>query len=384
MDTKALEERLEQRLNDKQAVYAVVALMGSTEQGAIDPLSEVLEIRKKFEARGLSFVVHADAAWGGYFASMLRERRRLRAPRDGRGFVPQLPLPRYTEKELLSLKDADSVTIDPHKSGYIPYPAGGLCYKDERMKYPVTWKSPIVYRDDQPFSMGVYGIEGSKPGAAPVAAYLSHEVLGLHREGYGALLGEAIFSCTKMYCHWATMSTCDIIVTPFNLLPAEKEGCPDPKKIEKQKQFIRERILNRPNIELVGDEETWKLVKELGSDLCINAFACNFRIKDKVNEDIVEANYFNTRLFERLSITQIKDDMQSRPLILTSSVFTQDDYQGCLTHFKNRLGLVGQQDLYALVNVIMSPFPTEGNFSGQLAEESKNRRGGSQGLLQAQ
>ena len=52
------------------------------------------------------------------------------------------------------------------------------------------------------------------------------------------------------------MSTPDseIIVTPFNLLPSEKEGYPDPKKIEEEKQFIRKYILDRPNIELVNDE----------------------------------------------------------------------------------------------------------------------------------
>ena len=66
-----LEELLEESLANKQAVYAVVAIIGSTEEGCVDRLSEVLAMRKKFQARGLSFLVHADAAWGGYFASML-------------------------------------------------------------------------------------------------------------------------------------------------------------------------------------------------------------------------------------------------------------------------------------------------------------------------
>ena len=35
----------------------------------------------------------------------------------------------------------------------------------------------------------------SKPGAAAVAAWVSYEVIGLHNEGYGALFGEAVFSC---------------------------------------------------------------------------------------------------------------------------------------------------------------------------------------------
>lgn len=38
----------------------------------------------------------------------------------------------------------------------------------------------------------------SKPGAAPVAAWLSHEVIGLHKSGYGALLGESLFTGVKV------------------------------------------------------------------------------------------------------------------------------------------------------------------------------------------
>ena len=37
------------------------------------------------------------------------------------------------------------------------------------MRYLVTWTSPIVYRESeegQVESVGVYGVEGSKPGAA--------------------------------------------------------------------------------------------------------------------------------------------------------------------------------------------------------------------------
>lgn len=56
--------------------------------------------------------------------------------------------------------------LNRHRSGYCPYPAGGLCYKDGRMRYMVTWTSPIVFRDSEAEdSIGVYGVEGSKPGA---------------------------------------------------------------------------------------------------------------------------------------------------------------------------------------------------------------------------
>ena len=52
-------------------MYQVTAIIGSTEEGAVDPLCEILALRRKYQAKGLSFNVHADAAWGGYFCTML-------------------------------------------------------------------------------------------------------------------------------------------------------------------------------------------------------------------------------------------------------------------------------------------------------------------------
>jgi len=67
------------------------------------------------------------------------------------------------------------------------------------MRYLITWTSPIVFHDgDVIESMGVYGVEGSKPGAAATATMLTHEAVGLDNQGYGRLLSEAVFSCAKV------------------------------------------------------------------------------------------------------------------------------------------------------------------------------------------
>lgn len=63
MDPAYLEQLLEDRLQRKQAVYAVVAIIGSTEHGSVDPLDQIVYLREKFQKKGLSFVIHADAAW---------------------------------------------------------------------------------------------------------------------------------------------------------------------------------------------------------------------------------------------------------------------------------------------------------------------------------
>ena len=38
----------------------------------------------------------------------------------------------------------------------------------------------------------------SKPGAPAAAVYLHHSVVGLHRRGHGALLGEAIWTSSRV------------------------------------------------------------------------------------------------------------------------------------------------------------------------------------------
>ena len=35
---------------------------------------------------------------------------------------------------MLALANSDSITVDPHKSGYIPYPAGALCYRNGQLE----------------------------------------------------------------------------------------------------------------------------------------------------------------------------------------------------------------------------------------------------------
>jgi len=216
MDSQALDMLLAEFLRCRQAVYAVVAIMGTTEHGSVDPLSKVLALRRKYQKCGLSFLVHADAAWGGYFASMLVPNP-TSAGNESHLDDPSLFCNPYAKKELRHLRFADTITIDPHKSGYTPFPAGALCYRDGRLRCLVTWTSPVMGSvEEGAMKMGVYGIEGryvrmgfilrelqtlsfiSKPGAAPVAAWLGHEVIGLHKGGFGFLLGQSVFTSTKV------------------------------------------------------------------------------------------------------------------------------------------------------------------------------------------
>lgn len=87
-----------------------------------------------------------------------------------------------------------------------------------------------------------------------------------------------------------------------------------------------------------------------------------------------EANYLNQRIFQRLSVTSMSDVVATRPLFLTSSTFGEATYGKCLESYKRRLQLVygenpARGDLSFLVNVTMSPWPTDQGFLNTLAED---------------
>jgi len=137
--------------------------------------------------------------------------------------------------------------------------------------------------------------------------------------------------------------------------------------IEKQKQQIRDTIIGRANEDLMDDPAAMKLLSQLGSDLNVNAFACNFRINAGtiVNDDVYAANFLNQRILSKLSAPP-SGNIESVPFWLTSTELSQKEYENCATHFKKRLGLRGDADIFVLRNVVMSPFSTGGRFISEV------------------
>ncbi|KAK9439934.1 pyridoxal-dependent decarboxylase domain protein [Metarhizium brunneum] len=390
VDLEVLEEKLLDCAKSQTPVYAVVAVIGSTEEGAVDRLSKIVELRKELQDKhGLSFLIHADAAWGGYFATMLRRTKdgpvetkhigtasgeddvsfTAEGTSDVKRLVPALCLKKTSEEDLLALQHADSITVDPHKAGYIPYPAGSLVYRDGRLRHLVTWSVPYLSQGSSD-NIGIYGVEGSKPGAAAMSAWFSNHTIGLNPSGYGMLLGEAAFTSGRLSAYYATVDNEFFTCVPFNMLPAEENGAKrfDSDAVNKQKQWIRTNIIGKSNQQIIKSPEAVNMLRMLGSDLNINAFAINWRNKDKsLNNDLDEANYLMKRVTDRLSVTSANTDPTKIPMFLTSTKFGPDDYGKCAQTFMERIGVQKcNQGLFVLRNVVMNPFPTEMDFVEKL------------------
>ena len=211
MNLEELKEKLEKCLEQRTPVLGVTVVFGTTQEGAVDNLKSILKIREDMEEKGMTFYIHVDGAWGGYFASCLndkslnkvnttRRRDRSRETYGAKGrhdtvaFMETKLSPHFVS-QLSCLNEANSVTLDPHKSGFCPYPAGGLLYRNGNIRHFLAQGAAYIsHGSGKNEEINLYGIDGSKPGAASAGVWLSHKVIGLHSEGYGLLLRQCTFS----------------------------------------------------------------------------------------------------------------------------------------------------------------------------------------------
>lgn len=204
LNLDALETMLANLLRQRRPVLLVVPILGSTEFGTIDPVDGVVDARERWARRGLGFAVHVDGAWGGYLASLFRDEhgglRPLAAMQsEHEGF----PSPEV-HAAYAAIGQADSVTVDPHKLGYIAYGAGAFVAGDQRGLALLGESADYVFDDSaddgaqaQARQLGRYILEGSKPGAAAAAVYVSHRVLPLDHLHFGRLLAQGIVAAKR-------------------------------------------------------------------------------------------------------------------------------------------------------------------------------------------
>ena len=201
IDPGALESMLEEALAQRQSVLMTVGVLGSTEFGTIDPIDGLVAARKRMHARGLGYSVHVDAAWGGYLATLFREPDgSARSRPDMRADYVEFPSP-AVYAAFAALGQTDSVTIDPHKLGYIAFGVGAFVCRDNRAIALLDESADYVFRtaaSNDYFhryrALGRYLPEGSKPGAAVAAVYVTHQVLPLDYQHFGLLQRQTIRS----------------------------------------------------------------------------------------------------------------------------------------------------------------------------------------------
>jgi glutamate/tyrosine decarboxylase-like PLP-dependent enzyme len=198
MDVESLRMRLQQCIDRRIPVIALVSVLGTTEEGSVDAVHEIARMREDFRAQGLDFYHHCDAAWGGYLRTLLFSRDGNRI--EDLGAVDWLG--ENVFHALQAVDRTDSTTIDPHKLGFIPYPCGAILFRNERVRDLISFDASYVFREQKqsakPF-IGRYILEGSKPGAAAAACWLAQRVVPLHQGGHGQLVAATVRGAQALY-----------------------------------------------------------------------------------------------------------------------------------------------------------------------------------------
>ena len=161
MDLGALERALE-----SGTIGTVVATLGTTGLGALDPLPAIVALARAHGAR-----VHVDTAYGGFFTLIADDSA------DGVSSAP-----------FAAIRDVDSIVVDPHKHGLQPYGCGAVIFSDPGVGRFYVHDSPYTYFTSDELHLGEISLECSRAGAAAAALWLTLEVIPLTDAGLGQVL----------------------------------------------------------------------------------------------------------------------------------------------------------------------------------------------------
>lgn len=206
-DVGALQKLIEKASLEHRPITMVVSVAGTTETGEIDPIDQTQGILNAALARqSIDIWHHVDAAYGGYLCSMLR------------GNKPKV-LSTASAAALSAIGHAHSVTIDPHKLGYVPYSCGAIITRDKQAYAVSGFAAPYLERhlDEDKWSTT---LEGSRSAAGAAATWLTGKTLGYDGDGIGRVIADTILAARQFkrdiepalpFVHFLTPSETNIL-----------------------------------------------------------------------------------------------------------------------------------------------------------------------------
>lgn len=121
----------------------------------------------------------------------------------------------------LAFDRADSVTVDPHKMGYSPYPAGCIAFKNDRIRSFILESAPYITSSKQNSTIHVpprhvamredgeriqvlesfspYILEGSRPGAVASGLWAALKCTPYTPRSHGRIVRSSLLSARTMY-----------------------------------------------------------------------------------------------------------------------------------------------------------------------------------------
>jgi glutamate/tyrosine decarboxylase-like PLP-dependent enzyme len=222
MDIVALEEQI---IADRAAgllPFLVVGTAGTTSTGAVDPLPAIAALCRQYD---LWF--HVDGAYG----------------------APAAALP-DASPDLVGLREADSIALDPHKWLYSPLEAGCVLVRNPNHLAETFSHHPTYYnfdgiQEDPPINYYAFGMQNSR-GFRALKVWLALRQVG--RVGYIEMIGDdialaqALYQTVGDYPELQAM-TQNLSITTFRFVPPDLPN--DPALVEPYLNKLNETLLNR-------------------------------------------------------------------------------------------------------------------------------------------
>jgi tyrosine decarboxylase/aspartate 1-decarboxylase len=134
---------------------AIVGVAGTTGLGTVDPIARLSEVAL---ANDLYF--HVDAAFGGFVLPFLK------------ALGVEVPVFDFGAPGVCSM------TVDPHKMGLAPIPAGGILFRNKQIRELISWNVSYLAGGEAKHA----SIVGTRSGASVIAVWSLLKHLG--KDGY--------------------------------------------------------------------------------------------------------------------------------------------------------------------------------------------------------
>ena len=201
LDPDGLQDQIDRAREAGRPVLAVVSVAGTTEAGEIDSVDRVHSLLEKERSGGIDIWHHVDAAYGGFFCTML-------------GGESETALSPGSRAALRAIRTADSVTLDPHKLGYVPYACGAFLTRDTQAYVSSSFQALYI---DRAISNDKWActLEGSRSAAGAAATWLTGKTMGYGPERFGQMLAGTIEIRAKI------QSVLETEIDGVNCIPAD-------------------------------------------------------------------------------------------------------------------------------------------------------------------
>ena len=197
----SLRANIERARREQRPIMMAVSVAGTTELGTVDAVDEACELFDDYRRQhNIDIWHHVDAAYGGYFCATFRGGQSL--------------LPERAVRAFSALARADSVTLDPHKLGFVPYACGAFLVREPRAYSVSRISAPYLVEDtDIDHPSWSTTLEGSRSATGAGAVWLSSRVLPLNAQGHGAVLNQTL-ATTRELAHKLEQGFDNIYFTP--------------------------------------------------------------------------------------------------------------------------------------------------------------------------